>query len=446
VSYEESFAAEKKTYENCADVHKLSPIFHYWSSRYLLPKLQAFGFDSLDGLFTQYLRGGRFLSLGAGNCDLEIGLARGLQGDFIIDCVDLNPTMLERGRLAAETAGVASHLQFIEGDLNTWEAGCQYQAVIAHQSLHHVVNLEGLLDQVKKALAPGGRFLISDMIGRNGHQRWPEALDIVHEFWRKLPPSYRFNQIFGAYEELYQNWDCSVEGFEGVRSQDILPLLLERFYFCLFLPYGNVIDPFIDRAFGDHFDPAAEWDRSFIDQVQQRDEQELAAGHLTPTHMIAVLTNEPCPNPRFAGRFSPEFCVRPPGKNHISSLQQSALYDWKSWPHDTQKELEIACGHLAESGHEIKARTEWALNLQHQLDERTAWAMSLAKDVQEHTARVPGIEKELAERTAWALLMKKELERREGLELEIYKLLHHPTYFLGRALRGIRSRLRKFIM
>jgi SAM-dependent methyltransferase len=303
-AYQESLAEEKKIYENCKNVHNLPPIFHYWSNRHLLPKLQSFGFSSPTGMFAKQLdllcgsgatsqpsRAERFLSLGAGNCDLEVDLALSLKGDFTIDCLDLNPAMLERGRRAAESAGLPSRLNFIPADLNSWIADAEYDAVVANQSLHHVVNLEGLFDQLKQSLRPKGRFLISDMVGRNGRQRWPEALHVIHEFWRNLPPSYRFNQLVGYYEELYENWDCSVEGFEGLRSQDILPLLLDRFHFHLFIAYGNVIDPFIDRAFGYHFDPLAEWDRNFIDQVQERDHQELASGHLKPTHMIAIVSN-----------------------------------------------------------------------------------------------------------------------------------------------------------
>ena len=421
-SYRDSLAKEKKIYENCEDVHNLPPIFHYWSHRHLLPKLQSFGFSSPTGMFAKHLisstgpRPVRFLSLGAGNCDLEIDLARSLKGDFMIDCVDLNPAMLERGLQAAQNAGLSSQLNFMPADLNAWTADAEYDAVIASQSLHHVVNLEGLFDQVKRSLRPGGQFLISDMIGRNGHQRWPEALDVIHEFWQKLPPSYRFNQLVGYYEEMYQSWDCSVEGFEGVRSQDILPLLLEQFHFHLFVAYGNVIDPFIDRAFGGHFDPAVEWDRHFIDRVHQRDEDELASGRLKPTHMMAVLANEPCS--MFSGNFSPKACVRrtTPQKIRVHDLTP---YLWNSWPHNPQNELEIACRRLAETGREIKQRTEWALGLGNELEERTAWALSLEKDVQARTAWALRVERELEDRTAWTLSLQSDVEKRTAWALDL---------------------------
>jgi SAM-dependent methyltransferase len=432
VSYEDSLAAEKKIYENCVDVHNLPPIFHYWSNRHLLPKLQSHGFTSPTDMFAQHLsrtgpRPVHLLSLGSGNCDLEIALASTLTADFTFDCIDLNPAMLDRGRQAS---GLSPNFNFITADLNTWTATAEYDAVIANQSLHHVVNLEGLFDQIKQSLRPGGQFLISDMIGRNGHQRWPEALDIVHEFWRKLPPSYRFNQIFGCYEELYQNWDCSVQGFEGVRSQDILPLLLDRFHFRLFLGYGNVIDPFIDRAFGHHFDPAKEWDLAFIDQVHQRDEQELASGRLKPTHMLAVVTNESCPTEDI------ERFIRRPEKT-IPSSREQPRYDWTSWPHPAQQELEIACSRLAETGREIKQRTEWALDLENQLKQRTAWALSLEKDVADRTAWALSVEKDFEDRTAWALRLKQELAEQTARAADLDKLMHSPLYLLKRLIKSI---------
>ena len=66
----------------------------------------------------------------------------------------------------------------------------------------------------------------------------------MHEFWRKLPPSYRFNRKLERYEEMFLNYDCSADGFEGIRSQDILPLLLENFHFHVFIALANV-----DRTF-----------------------------------------------------------------------------------------------------------------------------------------------------------------------------------------------------
>jgi SAM-dependent methyltransferase len=323
--YQTKLAQEKGAYADCVNVHDLPAIHHYWASRYLCPKLEAFGFSNPIDLFTSELarqcardanRQNEFFSIGSGNCDTEIELAQALcrQGyeNFRFECLDLNQSMLDRGKQLAAERGVSAHLGFVQGDFNKWQPAKQYDAVLAHQALHHVLKLEHLFKSVKRALKPDGLFVVSDMIGRNGHMRWPEALSIVHEFWRELPASYRYNQQLKRQEELYENWDCSTEGFEGIRAQDILPLLVKNFKFELFIGFANLISPFIDRGFGHNFDPAREWDRNFIDRVHERDEEEMNAGRIKPTQMLAVLRNEKVEALRYHPPLTPEFCIRKP--------------------------------------------------------------------------------------------------------------------------------------
>ena len=295
-------AAELDRFRDDADVHALPAVFHYWSNRYLRPKLEAIGAADPDEFFAKFLlqcyeRCGdgtrRFVSLGAGNCDTEVRLARSLIDagcrDFTIECLELNDAMLDRGRRQAETEGVGAHVLPLQGDFNRWRPHRRFDGVVANHSLHHVSALERLFDTVCASLAPHAAFIVSDMIGRNGHQRWPEALAIVREFWRELPPSYRYNHQLRRQETEFLDWDCSTSGFEGIRAQDVLPLLVERFDFDVFLGFANAIDPFVDRGFGPNFSVESSWDRGFIDRVHARDESELSAGRLKPTHMFAVM-------------------------------------------------------------------------------------------------------------------------------------------------------------
>lgn len=317
--------AEKAIFAAQTDVHDLPPIFHYWSNRWLRPEMEKFGFSNPDQFIAQYLqstctelaRPARFASLGCGNCDTEIRVARllvhGGMRDFVIECVDINEAMLERGRKLAIEAGVDTYIEAQTGDFNKWRPRHSYDAVVAHQSLHHVVGLEDLFTSIDCALEPHGRFITADIIGRNGHMRWPEAMQLIHEFWRELPRSYRWNAQMRRREKLLEYWDCSTEGFEGIRAQDILPLLVDRFDFELFFAFGNLIDPFIDRSFGPHFDADAAWDRAFIDRVHERDEAELRAGTITPTHVLAVMRKRPYSGERrFRAGLAPGFCVRRP--------------------------------------------------------------------------------------------------------------------------------------
>ena len=101
-----------------------------------------------------------------------------------------------------------------------------------------------------------------------------------------------------------------MEGFEGIRAQDILPLLLDRFNFKYFFGFSNVITPFIDRGFGHNFDSSSEWDRAFIDRVHDADEFGFHGGTLKPTQMLAVMTNEQISSSLYVRGLSPQMSVR----------------------------------------------------------------------------------------------------------------------------------------
>ncbi len=446
-------AAEKRAYQDQAadEVHNLPPIFHHWSNTYIRPRLQSLGFENDRAVFERYIleqaeQGGtRFASIGSGNCELEIWLAGSLRAqgcsNFTIDCFDLNPAMLDRAFEAARSAHLDNSMRFVAIDLNAWTPETEYDAVLANQSLHHIVALEHLFAQIKSALKPQGSFAISDIIGRNGHLRWPEALAIVEEIWPSLPPSYRFNHQLQRYEESFEDWDCSKEAFEGIRAQDILPLLLENFHFHMFLGFANVIEPFVDRAFGPNFDASAAWDRDFIARVHQRDQDEIARGRISPTHMFAMLKKSPADRLSCNG-VAPESALRRerPASTSASPRQP---YLWGAWPHSPATELEKTCAMLAGAEQRVKAlkqttaeydellakfnnelqrvhaafneRTNWALEMERtlraDLDESTRWARGLDAELEQARDVIQKLDRELEDRSAWALQLNDELQQ-----------------------------------
>lgn len=100
----------------------------------------------------------------------------------------------------------------------------EVEVALANHSLHHLVALESIFTGVKAGLSEGGVFVINDMIGRNGHMRWPEAMEVIPDLWRYLPESHKYNHQLKRVEHDYINWDCSLTSFEGIRAQDILPV------------------------------------------------------------------------------------------------------------------------------------------------------------------------------------------------------------------------------
>jgi SAM-dependent methyltransferase len=315
-------AAERYVYSSTPVIHALPPAFHYWSNTYLRPRFEAIGFSSPDDFYHCQLRALaagrrplRCLSLGAGRCELEIALAVQLAGEagdgirFV--CTDLNPRLLQAAASAAQHAGVADRFEFITADVRRLPAG-QFDAVIANQCLHHFVELEAVLDGIHAALADDGLLLTSDVIGRNGHRMWPEALDELQRIWRSLPPRLRHDPLTDRVLAEYDNFDCADVGFEGIRAQDILPLLIERFHFSVFAPFACIVIPFIDRRFGGNFDPDIPDDRATIDRIACRDQDLLDRGVVKPTQLVAAMGKQPAQQCVSLTTLEPTQCIRLP--------------------------------------------------------------------------------------------------------------------------------------
>lgn len=332
--YQQRKLREMEFFRKIENVNALPDIFHYWSHHYLKPIFDEVGITGVTDFFIapmldhcrtvaaeQPERRCRFVSLGAGHCEFEIEIAAKLKSlgfqNFVLECLDITRPMLDIGKKSAGKTGVGDLMDFIELDLNTWDiAEGDYDVVMANQSLHHFVELELLFEKIAKAIGHTGVFITSDIIGRNGHMRWPEALAIIQKLWAELPDRCKYNRLLGRFEASYENWDCSVSGFEGIRCQDILPLLIEHFHFDLFIAFGNLIDIFVDRAFGHNFDPKNKDDLAFIDRVATLDQQMIEARTLSPTHMFAIMRHkEDVPAPtglkaKIYKHLSPEFCLR----------------------------------------------------------------------------------------------------------------------------------------
>jgi trans-aconitate methyltransferase len=60
-------------------------------------------------------------------------------------------------------------------DVNATKPTSKFDVIMANHSLHHIVELEKTFDTIFDCLNENGIFATCDMIGRNGHMRWPET-------------------------------------------------------------------------------------------------------------------------------------------------------------------------------------------------------------------------------------------------------------------------------
>ncbi len=283
----------------------LPPIFHYWSGRYVSPAAvrlgihspEQFYFDEICRASSEGTNLTEVLSLGAGACAMEIALAGRLRDQGIdarVTCVDFNSELLRSGAAQADRQGLAKSMRFLQFDCNRQREFPASDVIIVNQFFHHVENLELFCQALKHALLPDGRLVSSDIIGRNGHVPWPDALETITKFWAELPDRQHMDRYFGKVQRLYRPVDHSAYSNEGIRAQDVVRCLLDVFDFELFFTFGGCIMPFVERRIGFNFDPANTDDQLFIDRVQAVDAAALATGAYPASNMIARLRHKGC--------------------------------------------------------------------------------------------------------------------------------------------------------
>lgn len=321
--YQDKVSQQIEQYAAGYDEFPIPEMFHYWSHTYVRERVvRIFGTETTTDFYANqfselFLSCERpnIVSFGSGDAAQEIQIAQALlamgRSNFRFLCLDLIPESVARANRSAVAAGVSEVLSSRVFDVNLDDLPIQIDGAMAHQSLHHFVELERTFDLIARQMPDHGMFLTQDMIGRNGHMRWPEVLNFVESIWRDLPDQKKYNHITKRIYPNFINFDCSKEGFEGIRAQDILPLLVERFDFSGFVGEGGVIEVFLDRSFGHNFRSNNEVDRQFVDALELFNSALLSAGKIKPTMMIARMGKiGKCPPTKSCNGITPTRSIR----------------------------------------------------------------------------------------------------------------------------------------
>ncbi len=392
-AYERRVREQLCQYGSGVDIHDLPEIFHEWSRLFVGPAFRSvFGCETIpdfyvDGFLDSTRRAGGapiFLSLGCGEGTVENDIARKLRArglaKFSFVCVDLSPALLAEfaERIPDE---LRDCFTLRGGDINRQVMGGGFHAIMANHSLHHMVELETILGTAFAALHDQGSFLTNDMIGRNGHQRWPETRLLVDFFWPFLSERQRINLPLQRAETQFLDNDCSTEGFEGIRAQDILPVILETgFRPHSFIGYGGFIDPFVDRAFGHNLSPHSPDDLFLVRRLGLLNDILLDTGVIKPTIMLARFVKYDGPEIAYRGRTAAR-SIRPPdapptwlagAQTDFASLADSPSFVFR----------------VAGDGTVIDAKLRAA---QHLIDDQAARLLALTSTLEERTAQVDAV-------------------------------------------------------
>ena len=184
------------------------------------------------GLLSKFPKPVKVLSLGCGFGVIERALRRS-ECCQLIHGLDVAAGAIDGAKKTAQDEGLDG-LTYAVADLNTATLPKEtYDAVYVHAALHHVFQLEHLLDQIKHTLKPGGLFVVYEYIGPSQMQFPRRDLELADAFLKAIPERYRsMTRLKGIKKEaLRLSLDAMnlADPSESIRASEIVPLTASRF-------------------------------------------------------------------------------------------------------------------------------------------------------------------------------------------------------------------------
>ncbi|HEY1250174.1 MAG TPA: class I SAM-dependent methyltransferase [Thermoanaerobaculia bacterium] len=150
-----------------------------------------------------------------------------------VEGVDFSPEAIAEARRGAEEAGLARRLDYRVEDINAISLPrAHYDIVFFHGSLHHIRNVEGVMEEVRDALRPGGMIFVDEYMGPSRSEWSDEQWGFARSAFDALP------------DELKNRAELAIplpmdDPSESIRSSAILPAARRLFEILEDRPYGG---------------------------------------------------------------------------------------------------------------------------------------------------------------------------------------------------------------
>lgn len=179
-----------------------------------------------------------------------------------------------------------------------------YDLVYMQQSLHHIVEIEQLLERINISLKPDGIFLLNDYVGEPFLQRGPKQREICQEIWTRLPERLRIDKDGAFRPNLFIPDKAMLSPFEAIRSDAIRPALKESFDTHAEFLFGGIIFP-ITNNFAPNYLPDNETDETLIRMLWYLDELLVGNGTVEPTFVRGVYRKKTAPTAQSTPHHAP---------------------------------------------------------------------------------------------------------------------------------------------
>jgi ubiquinone/menaquinone biosynthesis C-methylase UbiE len=242
---------------------------------------------------------GRVLSLGCGNGHLERVLMEFHLPYNEILGIDINPDLIKFASQKALELGY-EHFSYDSADINNITLPeKEYDLVIFFHSLHHVENLEGLLQNVRSTLTDDGLVLVVEFVGPTRFQWTEKQVQITQELLDILPPALKKN----LYDPLLNKIKTKItrptihdvitgDPSEAIRSGEIMELLYQGFDVLEQKPLGGTLLSLLFDGIAGNFDEENPVICSLIRSLQKTEELLITNQVISSDFIFMVLRNK----------------------------------------------------------------------------------------------------------------------------------------------------------
>lgn len=212
-------------------------------------------------------RDGAWLSLGSGTGKHEVRCRQeGLCA--AVDAYDIAPEAVGIARSAAQAAGVqGTNFQVRDFEEMSFPSE-HYDVLFAAMALHHMRDLEAVVQRIKGSLKLGGWLIADEYVGPSRFQFPDHQVTVINELLSLLPQRYRYDYVHDVVKSRYERrpvefW-LQADPSEAACSDQIEVTLRRHFGRLDSLPYGgSILGPLLEHIIG-NFDPKREDDVAII--------------------------------------------------------------------------------------------------------------------------------------------------------------------------------------